>query len=462
MQRIAVAALALLAATVGACGGMPTPPQVAQLVEDVRQAMDTAPSFRFESTWTNTNPVSGESITEIAGEIAGDGVYTKSGSLTDEFDWVGETLFVEGDVYTRSTPPPASPFSNDWRPSNFPQAVAGQASFRARVFSIPENLADLKVIEAKHEGTDVWILTGERIATVHADTSIQYSISPKSTYSWTIDPKTSRLIAWERVTDYGIVTFPPEMQSPPGPQKDQSSWRIFDYDVDITITVPPNVTPLPPTATPRPGGEDVDYTFLMEAAASVTPDEWDATIAILEQRFRGIPGGIHLEWVGVGEVKIRLSAHTLTVRQLVAIATPKGHFEIIERQCESYFCEIAGTYVDKPTRLTNGSIASASSDRNTVTGQLMVTFEMTRATAQALADLTTRPFETNAIGSTPDQMAVVLDGETLVSAVVSSPIMDGSGQINGGFTEDEAQVIAALIANPPLPVGLRLVSAEAQ
>lgn len=87
---------------------------------------------------------------------------------------------------------------------------------------------------------------------------------------------------------------------------------------------------------------------------------------------------------------------------------------------------------------------------------------MTRGTAQALAELTTRLFDTNVIGGTPDQMALVLDGETLVSAVVSSPIMDGSAQINGDLTEDGAQVIAELIANPPLPVALRLVSAQAQ
>ncbi|MDA0798047.1 MAG: hypothetical protein O2884_05180 [Chloroflexi bacterium] len=87
---------------------------------------------------------------------------------------------------------------------------------------------------------------------------------------------------------------------------------------------------------------------------------------------------------------------------------------------------------------------------------------MTRATAVALVDLTTRLFDTNVTGGAPDQLAFVLDGETLVSAVVSSPILAGSGQVNGDFTAGDAQVVAALIANPPLPVGLRLVSAEGE
>jgi len=87
---------------------------------------------------------------------------------------------------------------------------------------------------------------------------------------------------------------------------------------------------------------------------------------------------------------------------------------------------------------------------------------MARSGAQTLADLTTRLFETSTLGGTPDQLAFVLDGETLRSTGVSSPILAGEGQIDDDFTKNEISVIAALIANNPIAVGLRIVSAEAQ
>jgi hypothetical protein len=81
--------------------------------------------------------------------------------------------------------------------------------------------------------------------------------------------------------------------------------------------------------------------------------------------------------------------------------------------------------------------------------------------AQILADLTTRLFETNTLGGTPDQLAFVLGGETLMSTDVSSPVLAGTGQIDDDFTKNKIPVIAALISNNPIAVALRIVSAEA-
>jgi preprotein translocase subunit SecD len=232
--------------------------------------------------------------------------------------------------------------------------------------------------------------------------------------------------------------------------------RLLDEIGDIS-TLPPDVTPLSP---PQSVGEDVDYTLLLEATDSVTEDQWDETIAILEQRMPSARSGVHLAWVSVGQAEVRLSAHTLTVGQAIALATPKGHFAIIERKCESDPCDAEGAYVDKPTGLTNTDIESASFGTSYLTGAPIILFQMTHAGAQVLADITTRLFDTNVYGGTPDQMAFALDGAMLVSRVVSSPVYGGAGSIYGDFTEEEAQVIAALIASPLPPVALRLVSAE--
>lgn len=466
MQRIVVAALALLTAALVGCGGTPEPPPAARLLEDVRHAMETAPSFRFESTWTFTDPNTGTQKNRITGAISGEDIFSRSDLAESPAPFhSAESLVVGGVMYTRTIGFPddwPDPTAEDWKPSsmNYAELIERGGSMR-NAFMPPEDLENLAVSMGSEN--DSWLLTGSYPPRIGSPEPSPFSITPVTLWTARVDPQTSRLLEIETKTDFGIATYESGPNGPAsGPQNQLATWRIFDYDADIVVTVPPDVTPREPTPTPRPGGEDVDYTLLLEATDSVTPDEWDATIAILDQRLRAAPGGIQLGWVGVGQVELRLSPHTLTVEQAVALVTPKGHFEIIERQCESLPCDVDGAYVDKPTRLTNASIASASSSRNSVTGQPVVIFEMTRGTAQALADLTTRLFDTNVIGGTPDQMAFVLDGETLVSAVVSSPILAGSGQINGDFTEQEIQVIAALVASPPLPVRLRLVSAEAQ
>ncbi len=461
-----MAALALLSATLAGCGGTPEPPSATQLIEDVRHAMETAPSFRFEATWTFTDPNTGTQTNRITGAISGEDIYSRSDLAESPAPFRSiESSVVGGVMYTRTMGYPddwPDPTAEGWKPSSRDYAELKERGESMRnAFMPPEDLENLAVSMGSEN--DSWLLTGSYPPRIGSPEPSPFSITPVTVWTARVDPQTSRLLEIETKTDFGIATYESGPNGPAsGPQTQVATWRIFDYDADIVVTVPPDVTPREPTPTPRPGGEDVYYTLLLEATDSVTPDEWDATIAILNQRFRGIPGGSHLEWVSVGQVELRLVAHTLTVEQAVALATPKGHFEIVERQCESFPCDVDGAYVDKPTRLTNASIASASSSKNSVTGQPVVIFEMTRATAVALADLTTRLFDTNVIGGAPDQLAFVLDGETLMSAVVSSPILAGSGQVDGDFTADDVQVVAALIANPPLPVGLRLVSAEAQ
>ena len=89
----------------------------------------------------------------------------------------------------------------------------------------------------------------------------------------------------------------------------------------------------------------------------------------------------------------------------------------------------------------------------------VVLFELSKRAAGRFAALTMRLYQSN-ITDRPGQLAIVLDGETLVAARVTSPILAGNGQIAGDFTEDEAAVVAAVIAAEPLPVRLRFVGVE--
>jgi preprotein translocase subunit SecD len=59
-----------------------------------------------------------------------------------------------------------------------------------------------------------------------------------------------------------------------------------------------------------------------------------------------------------------------------------------------------------------------------------------------------------------DQLAFKLDGETLVSAVVQSPITSGQGQISGNFDAEEVRNLAIQIEAGRLPVPIQPVSSS--
>ena len=56
---------------------------------------------------------------------------------------------------------------------------------------------------------------------------------------------------------------------------------------------------------------------------------------------------------------------------------------------------------------------------------------------------------------------ILEEGPETVLAFIMEPILGGRAAISGGFTEDEARNLAALIASGPLPDGLSILSLEA-
>ena len=323
-----MAALALLTATLAGCGGTPEPPSAAQLVEDVRVAMESAPSFRFETTWTFTDPNTGTQTNRITGAISGEDIYSRSDLAESPAPFrSAESLVVAGVMYARTIGFPddwPDPTAENWKPSSMDYAELKERGGSMRnAFMPPEDLEKLAVSTGSEN--DSWLLTGSYPPRIGSPEPSPFSITPVTVWTARVDPQTSRLLEIETKTDFGIATYESGPNGPTsGPQNQLATWRIFDYDADIVVTVPPDVTPREPTPTPRPGGEDVDYKLLLEATDSVTPNEWDATIAILDQRLRAIPGGSHLEWVSVGQVELRLVAHTLRVERRSRSPRPKA------------------------------------------------------------------------------------------------------------------------------------------
>lgn len=126
---------------------------------------------------------------------------------------------------------------------------------------------------------------------------------------------------------------------------------------------------------------------------------------------------------------------------------------IIERVCQDAACL---NYEDRDTGLTGEDIASASPGQGTV-GEPILLFEFHRQSARTFSELTTRIFSSNSTDA-PNQMAYILDGETLVSARVISPILAGNGQISGNFSAEDVRDLAIQIESGLLPIDIHVIT----
>jgi len=90
--------------------------------------------------------------------------------------------------------------------------------------------------------------------------------------------------------------------------------------------------------------------------------------------------------------------------------------------------------------LTGKSIKSARVARNPVTGQPEIDFTLNSDGASVFGEITR-----NSVGQ---RLAIVLDGTVVSAPNINGPILGGSGQITGQFTEKEAFELATALENP--------------
>lgn len=89
---------------------------------------------------------------------------------------------------------------------------------------------------------------------------------------------------------------------------------------------------------------------------------------------------------------------------------------------------------------TGKYIKRAMPDRDPITGQILIRFELIDEGAKLFADITREN-----IGQ---RLAIVLDGELYSAPVIRSEIPSGSGVIEGRFTPEEAIELANVLENP--------------
>lgn len=105
--------------------------------------------------------------------------------------------------------------------------------------------------------------------------------------------------------------------------------------------------------------------------------------------------------------------------------------------------------LDRVPLVQGERLTHASSARDSRTGMPVVNFRFDREGARQFAEVTTR-----LVGQ---PFAIVLDGKVISAPVIRTPILAGSGQIEGGFTVAEAQSLSALLRAGALPVPLQVV-----
>ena len=190
-------------------------------------------------------------------------------------------------------------------------------------------------------------------------------------------------------------------------------------------------------------------------------------LAPTDEQMEGLVGTIsrRIDRLGVAEPSIqRLGDDRLLiqlpgvedVQQAKDLIGQTAQLEIVERICGDVAC---ATYEDISTGLSGADMERASPVQDQTTGQSVLSFELKRNAAQQFAVLTQRIFST-LNSDAPDQLAFVLDGETLVSAVVQGPILAGLGQIEGNFTPEEARQLAIQVESGRLPVDITELSSS--
>ena len=98
------------------------------------------------------------------------------------------------------------------------------------------------------------------------------------------------------------------------------------------------------------------------------------------------------------------------------------------------------------TIMTNNEIKSTYIEQNGQ-GSYYIAFTLTDAGKKIFADHSEYHVGT--------YLGVVVDKVTITSPRINSPIMDGNGIIEGGFTKETAQYLETLLGSPPLSIPLK-------
>jgi protein-export membrane protein SecD len=148
-----------------------------------------------------------------------------------------------------------------------------------------------------------------------------------------------------------------------------------------------------------------------------------------------------------GRLQFRLIETSLTPEQAVR-GEPPPHAEVLYGRADK-----APYLVYKRSALTGRDLVDAQAAFDQRTNEPIVTFRFsangTRRFAQITQENVGKPF------------AIVLDNEVISAPIIREPILQGSGQISGGFTAQEANDMAIQLRSGELPGKLTVIEQKA-
>ena len=158
-------------------------------------------------------------------------------------------------------------------------------------------------------------------------------------------------------------------------------------------------------------------------------------------------------------------ATTPVTCQTTAQQATKGcSFDALKNQKSSYLDQTGATkYQLGPVVISGDEVTKATAVLNTGTtgavSEWIVDFNLNSDGSKAFSDLTTRLAVLPATDP-QKQIAIVVDRQVISAPAVTSAITGGSGQITGGFSEQEAKDLATVLNAGALPVDLSVQSVQ--
>lgn len=116
-----------------------------------------------------------------------------------------------------------------------------------------------------------------------------------------------------------------------------------------------------------------------------------------------------------------------------------------------------------PTGLTGKDLVRGQADYDQSKGALreaIVRLEFNEEGKKKFSEITTRLATPNCIANGGKKIAIFLDGVSITAPCVNEAITDGSAVISGGFTIDEAKILAKRLNAGALPVPIKLISQQ--
>jgi SecD/SecF fusion protein len=195
---------------------------------------------------------------------------------------------------------------------------------------------------------------------------------------------------------------------------------------------------------------------VMEAQTDATGVELEdlmkQTQLVLEKRVNAM---------GLSEPVVTIEGETRLRVELPGAEDAEAAIDAIGRTAMLQFVLADGSFVLDGSQVKNAG-ATISQEKGGYAINLEFNSEGTEAFAEGTRKARSGTVTPTIQGVAATAIAIILDGEIISAPVVNDVILNGSAEITGSFTEDEAVTLAQLIKAGSLPVELKEVSSSIQ